>query len=649
MFKLVIQDDEGKTTVVPLIRDEITIGRKEGNTIRLTERNVSRRHARIHRINGTITIEDLNSYNGILVNGSRIQGRVPLKESDRIQIGDYLIELKSERADQPGPAARGSATAPMERVDPHAVTPVPEPVDAVHSDAATRPVAASAAQPAPVAVADAPTAAARSEAAQEALPFGDTDPAVATVAAPVARLVVLSSNFAGQEFPLDKPAVVIGRTDDNDIVINHRSISRHHAKIVQEQGRYAIVDLQSSNGVRVNGEDYGKVELRRGDVIDLGHVRLRFVEAGEDFVLGRDAEIVDLTAETAKGGRGWLWAALAILVVGGGAAVFALGGGKSATPPAGGANSAAAGRDVRPAVPAPKQGQSAGNGAAAANAIATNAPADAAGGGGVADHLATARRALEDERWADMQAAALEALTLDPNNAEARRLKAQAERELRNEMRYTDFQTAAAKRAYAAAKSAFAAIDRDSVYRLRAQPELDALRDQYIAELRREAATHTAARDCRAITRMAIEAGKLWVEARSALDEAAAACRKQAAVAIERPKPRKPPERKPPERKPPERKPPEPVRKPPPVNASPDELADAASEAAKKHNYGRANKLCEDALEIQPTHPRARLICTIAACRMSNEKRARRHYARLSEAAKRSVKQLCAQQGIQLD
>ena len=39
MNKLIIADDEGKTTVVPLVRDEITIGRKEGNTIRLTERN----------------------------------------------------------------------------------------------------------------------------------------------------------------------------------------------------------------------------------------------------------------------------------------------------------------------------------------------------------------------------------------------------------------------------------------------------------------------------------------------------------------------------------------------------------------------------------------------------------------------------------
>src|SRR5205085_12351848 len=102
MFKLVIQDDEGKTTVVPLIRDEITIGRKEGNTIRLTERNVSRRHARIVKQNGTIFVEDFDSYNGIRVNGSRIQGRVPVNEADRIQIGDYLLELKLERQGQPG-------------------------------------------------------------------------------------------------------------------------------------------------------------------------------------------------------------------------------------------------------------------------------------------------------------------------------------------------------------------------------------------------------------------------------------------------------------------------------------------------------------------------------------------------------------------
>ena len=49
MWKLVIEDDETKRTSVPLTRDDYTIGRKEGNTIRLTERNVSREHAKIHK------------------------------------------------------------------------------------------------------------------------------------------------------------------------------------------------------------------------------------------------------------------------------------------------------------------------------------------------------------------------------------------------------------------------------------------------------------------------------------------------------------------------------------------------------------------------------------------------------------------------
>src|SRR5438874_10773069 len=106
MYKLIIEDDEGKTTVVPLTRDEITIGRKEGNTIRLTERNVSRKHAKLLKSNGSVFIEDLSSYNGIRVNGDRIEGRSSLTEGDRIQIGDYQLALKLDK--QP---VAGSTTA----------------------------------------------------------------------------------------------------------------------------------------------------------------------------------------------------------------------------------------------------------------------------------------------------------------------------------------------------------------------------------------------------------------------------------------------------------------------------------------------------------------------------------------------------------
>ena len=64
MHKLLIEDDEGKTVAVPLIREEITIGRVDGNTIRLTEQNVSRKHARLSLRNGVLSLEDLGSYNG---------------------------------------------------------------------------------------------------------------------------------------------------------------------------------------------------------------------------------------------------------------------------------------------------------------------------------------------------------------------------------------------------------------------------------------------------------------------------------------------------------------------------------------------------------------------------------------------------------
>jgi len=78
MYKLVISDDKGHATVVPLLRDEITIGRQEGNSIRLTERNVSRSHARLLRRNGSYIVEDLGSYNGITVNGERIDAKAEL-------------------------------------------------------------------------------------------------------------------------------------------------------------------------------------------------------------------------------------------------------------------------------------------------------------------------------------------------------------------------------------------------------------------------------------------------------------------------------------------------------------------------------------------------------------------------------------------
>lgn len=269
MVKLIIEDDEGKTTVVPLIRDDISIGRKEGNTIRLTERNVSRRHARLLKQNGAVFIEDLKSYNGIRVNGNAISGRVAVTEGDRIQIGDYILALKVEGA------AQVKDDAPTIQDDPSFDHP-----DELAEDDATERMA------------------------------------VDIPAARVGSLVCVSSNFAGRKFELGKSMMTIGRDEDaNALVINHRSISRQHARIVEEDGQYTIIDLGSQNGVRVNGDEYGKVELRAGDQIDLGHVRLRFIAPGEDFVFSRDAVVVDLAKMASESTTRKLLVVAAILAV----------------------------------------------------------------------------------------------------------------------------------------------------------------------------------------------------------------------------------------------------------------------------------------------------------------------------------------------
>ncbi|MFK8001479.1 MAG: FHA domain-containing protein [Polyangiales bacterium] len=220
MYKLVISDDEGKTTVVPLVRNEITIGRKEGNTIRLTERNVSRKHARLARSDGHFVIHDLESYNGVRINGRRIDQDTRLEAGDKVVIGDYVLALQNEEATEVGAAPQ---------------------------------------------------------------------PAVAAI--PPARLVMLTPPAPGAEFALPEGAIKIGRAEDLDVWVNHRSISREHAEIRREGDQFHVVDLQSANGVRLNNDEVAEATLSPGDELELGQVRFRFVGEGERYSFEADRTI----------------------------------------------------------------------------------------------------------------------------------------------------------------------------------------------------------------------------------------------------------------------------------------------------------------------------------------------------------------------
>ena len=95
MYKLHIRDDAGKTKVVTVKRDKITVGRQEGNTIRLTDKNVSRIHARIVNKDGQIFLEDVSRY-GTRVNGLRLREKKPLTAED--VVGMVRTQLSTDDA-----------------------------------------------------------------------------------------------------------------------------------------------------------------------------------------------------------------------------------------------------------------------------------------------------------------------------------------------------------------------------------------------------------------------------------------------------------------------------------------------------------------------------------------------------------------------
>jgi pSer/pThr/pTyr-binding forkhead associated (FHA) protein len=273
MWKLVIEDDEGKRTVVPLSREQYSIGRKDGNTIRLTERNVSREHARIvKKANGAspphegqkpaFVLEDLTSYNGVFVNGLRITHAQDLAHGDLVQIGDYRIVLQDESL----------------------------------LDVAQHTVSES----------------------KQTIPQAPNSRAAALLDRPH-RFVMLAGPTPGAEFPLDAERMTIGRAEDAGISINHNSVSRLHCEVhALGDGRFEIVDKGSSNGVRVNGSDLRRGIVEPGDVIELGDVKFKFIGAGQIFRPTESQQLALLgdraAAELAGGKRGGGTTALPIAI-----------------------------------------------------------------------------------------------------------------------------------------------------------------------------------------------------------------------------------------------------------------------------------------------------------------------------------------------
>lgn len=220
MWKLVIVDDQSQRTVVNLVRDEYTIGRDHQHSVRLTERNISRRHATISRSRTGFRLEDLGSYNGVYVNGVRLVGRQELAHGDLVQLGDYRVHIVDEAIDTQEQGYRpysGDGVAPASGRLPH-------------------------------------------------------------------RLVELIGPHQGAEYPLDGERFLIGRGPECEFVIDHGSVSRVHAEVRRiGEERFEILDKGSANGLRINGHERDRAILDGRDVLEIGDVVLKYIPQGQVF------------------------------------------------------------------------------------------------------------------------------------------------------------------------------------------------------------------------------------------------------------------------------------------------------------------------------------------------------------------------------
>jgi len=79
-----------------------------------------------------------------------------------------------------------------------------------------------------------------------------------------------------RSYRLEIGPISVGRAPDNEIVLDDRRVSRHHAELTQTDGRWALRDLASTNGTAVNGRIVQHALLHDGDRLSLGGFEVIF-------------------------------------------------------------------------------------------------------------------------------------------------------------------------------------------------------------------------------------------------------------------------------------------------------------------------------------------------------------------------------------
>ena len=259
MLRLFLAAGAMELRAVAIVSNTLSIGRRPYNDLQLDDLTVSGEHAVLRVRNGEVSIHDLDSRNGTMVNGQPISQR-ELVDGDIIDIGIYRLRFEAAR---PGrttgeeskvkPIAQAASVTPRaSAMDPRvASAPAPRLVeDGIQADMPRQ--------------AQAPVAGAQMSAGNPGTPGASSGQEGEF--APPAHLACLSGTSAGQIQSLDRAINRVAGPVGQVAVVSRR------------KGGYFITHLEGLTFPQVNGEPIGLTahRLSDGDLIELAGIMLRF-------------------------------------------------------------------------------------------------------------------------------------------------------------------------------------------------------------------------------------------------------------------------------------------------------------------------------------------------------------------------------------
>ena len=255
----------------------VVLGRDSSCDVVISSAESSRKHARLELRNAELVLQDLDSTNGTFLQDRKIRGNTVVQGGDTLTIGSqsFLIITPDDGTNRTifGARLEEDSSYVLEESNPNATSirmRYPDPPGWTEADSAGLAWKGDSAS---------------EKAMNQALHQAGVKPTVTAAA-----LLVTSGEGKNPLYLVPRGTGSgqwsMGRADDCDITVSDATVSNHHANLVLANDEWKVVDLDSTNGIAVNGKRKKKSALVIGDTLKVGAVEMLFrpLENPEDIV-----------------------------------------------------------------------------------------------------------------------------------------------------------------------------------------------------------------------------------------------------------------------------------------------------------------------------------------------------------------------------